>query len=490
MRKIEYYEKFINKLNEFLGVKLELKERGSEIEFIPEFNSKFIKKTFEQIGMTFLILESILEEYYEDGKDVYFTDLIEEFSQKLISHMTKGNLRIIEEQVGFIDNMKRICNETYESDNSNLNILLFRNNDNIEEELKNMGLDFLRFSSPKNMKEIFQEKLSLKMLNGDNLVLIVGEGFKGYGLGLNQTKETLFKNRMLIDLKKQNNNYLISYISFLSQNILSQLEETIETQKNRKGIKVDEEKLKKLTEYSNNKIASSKGLFKNQNQTEKQGKKPYVYLQIKNNEMRIYLQNSIDSYLFYKAGRWKLKSFRVLKFLILEKFYMDSFLYYLLSDEKRNKNNKEIITQYVFNIDVLVSLIKELLEDKKGGLFIILKRTLKGEEQNKIFVNRNESRSIYEKTVMKNSKITNLINHNFEYLKLISKVDGAVVLGNELELISFGRLVKLDVNKDEKRLEGARSAAAISGSKYGISIKVSEDGHITVWEDKVKVLEI
>lgn len=53
MKKIEYYGEFLEKLSEYLGVKLKLKAHGNHVEFIPEFNSKFIKKTLEHIGEIF-----------------------------------------------------------------------------------------------------------------------------------------------------------------------------------------------------------------------------------------------------------------------------------------------------------------------------------------------------------------------------------------------------------------------------------------------------
>jgi len=166
---------------------------------------------------------------------------------------------------------------------------------------------------------------------------------------------------------------------------------------------------------------------------------------------------------------------------------MDSFVFHLFNDKIEKK---DIIENIIMNVDVLVCLIKNLLEEGKGGLFIILERTIKKIEREKIFVGGNEDNSIYKRTVLKDGNNTRIKNHNFEYLKLISKVDGAVTMDNEFNLLSFGRLVKLDMNGSKEKVEGARTAAAISGSKYGLAIKVSEDKKITVWEDGIKILEI
>ncbi|OQY42518.1 MAG: hypothetical protein B6227_01835 [Fusobacteriia bacterium 4572_74] len=486
MKKIDYYREFLEKLSEFLGVKLQLKAHGNHVEFIPELNSKFIKKTLENIGEIFEILDIILEEYYEENNNIYFTDLIEEFSQKLIGHMVREKLVVTSEQMNFMNIIKKICNETYESENSNLNILLFKDKEAIPEELKKMGLDFLPFDTPKKIEDIFKEKLSLKMLNGDNLVLIIDGDFRGYGLGVNDEKHKVFKERMLVKLRDQNNEYLISFISLLSKNILSYVDKDSIDIEVKAGFKLSEEKIKKLVKYSNEKMITSKFFFNSYNK-EKKERFPYIYMEIKDKELKLYLQNSIDNYLSYRGGKWKLKSFHILKFLIIEKFYMDSFVFHLFNDKIEKK---DIIKNIIMNVDVLVSLIKNLLEEGKGGLFIILERTIKKTERKKIFVGGNEDNSIYKRTVLKDGKNTRIKNHNFEYLKLISKVDGAVILDNEFNLLSFGRLVKLDMNGSNEKVEGARTAAAISSSKYGLAIKVSEDKKITVWEDGIKILEI
>ena len=107
-----------------------------------------------------------------------------------------------------------------------------------------------------------------------------------------------------------------------------------------------------------------------------------------------------------------------------------------------------------------------------------------------IFIDGNKDSSIYRRTVLKDKNNAQIKKHNFEYLKLISKVDGAVTMDNEFNLLSFGRLVKLDMNGSKEKAEGARTAAAISGSKYGLAIKVSEDKKITLWEEGIKILEI
>jgi hypothetical protein len=144
----------------------------------------------------------------------------------------------------------------------------------------------------------------------------------------------------------------------------------------------------------------------------------------------------------------------------------------------------------VMNIDMLIRIIKSLLDEGKGGLFLILNRTITKEQRKKIYIDEDSEKTIYEKIILKENKNAQLKDHNFEYLKLISKIDGAVTLDYNFNLLSFGKLIHLDLEGHTSNIQGARTAAALSGSKYGLAIKVSEDGNITIWQDKGKKLEI
>jgi hypothetical protein len=488
MTKLEYYNKFLKRINEFLGAEIELEEVGNQIEFVPKFKSNFMKRTLEQIGSFFLVADLLLEKYYENNNSIYFTDLIEEFTQILISEMVSNKFEINEEQLNFIETLKEVCNETYENKDSALSVLVFKDKNKIENELEKLNLDYIPFESQKEIQEIFEDKLSLIMLNGENLILIVGENYKAYGIGVNRSKNTIIKDDMFKGFRRENNTYLVSYLELLSEKLLIHIEDAISELESKERINLDEEKISRLVHYSKKQIISSKNLYDTHN------KKvvdmfPYIYMETSKRELKIYLKNSIDNFISYKNGRWRLKSYHVLKFLILDTFYMDSFIYSLFNERGKNR---ELTKNIVMNIDVLICLIKNLLYEGKGGLFLILKRTITSEELKKIYINDGEEKSIYEKIVLQKNKNVQLKDHNFEYLKLISKIDGAVTLDSSFNLLSFGKLIRLNVkgHKSDKTIQGARTAAALSASEYGLAIKVSEDGNITIWQNKGKKLEI
>ena len=71
-------------------------------------------------------------------------------------------------------------------------------------------------------------------------------------------------------------------------------------------------------------------------------------------------------------------------------------------------------------------------------------------------------------------------------LSRLASIDGATLVDREGRLITYGAIVP----SEQTRSEGARSAAARSISRYGLVIKVSEDGPIQIYEDRNLILEV
>jgi len=63
----------------------------------------------------------------------------------------------------------------------------------------------------------------------------------------------------------------------------------------------------------------------------------------------------------------------------------------------------------------------------------------------------------------------------------IASLDGAVVLGNSGEVLAYGAVVEPRRKGRIQAVEGSRTKAAIGASYYGLSVKVSSDGDITVF---------
>ncbi|MCB9652557.1 MAG: DNA integrity scanning protein DisA nucleotide-binding domain protein [Deltaproteobacteria bacterium] len=72
----------------------------------------------------------------------------------------------------------------------------------------------------------------------------------------------------------------------------------------------------------------------------------------------------------------------------------------------------------------------------------------------------------------------------------ISGLDGAVVLANSGELLAYGAVLDPRKAGRLRGTEGSRTKAAIGASNYGLAVKVSSDGDITVFAQGKRFLKV
>lgn len=70
-----------------------------------------------------------------------------------------------------------------------------------------------------------------------------------------------------------------------------------------------------------------------------------------------------------------------------------------------------------------------------------------------------------------------------DLLTRLASIDGALIVSQEGLLIGFGIILKLSASENFIAQEGARTNAAILGSRFGVAIKVSADGPISIYKD-------
>ncbi|MEP7367348.1 MAG: diadenylate cyclase [Acidobacteriota bacterium] len=66
-------------------------------------------------------------------------------------------------------------------------------------------------------------------------------------------------------------------------------------------------------------------------------------------------------------------------------------------------------------------------------------------------------------------------------LSELASLDGAVVISNQGDVLAYGAILHPKKTGKVNRAEGSRSKAAIGASNYGLALKVSSDGDITVF---------
>jgi DNA integrity scanning protein DisA with diadenylate cyclase activity len=70
-------------------------------------------------------------------------------------------------------------------------------------------------------------------------------------------------------------------------------------------------------------------------------------------------------------------------------------------------------------------------------------------------------------------------------LETLARIDGAVVLDSESNLLAFGAILHYPDLADlhPENIEGGRSSAAIGASRFGKVLKISEDGLISFYQN-------
>lgn len=72
----------------------------------------------------------------------------------------------------------------------------------------------------------------------------------------------------------------------------------------------------------------------------------------------------------------------------------------------------------------------------------------------------------------------------------LASLDGAMVLNNSANILAYGAVLRPRKTGRLRGSEGSRTKAAIGASHYGLSVKVSSDGDITVYHDGKQFISI
>jgi len=177
----------------------------------------------------------------------------------------------------------------------------------------------------------------------------------------------------------------------------------------------------------------------------------------------------------YRYGRWQ--------------YWNHAHLVTLLRDRARTRHvvpaslGKVVASIYRAAIDVSFR--------RSGGLFVILR-------------NRKSGPSVLRKGDAIGSPARGHVDVQFDAIlekhtiqtlpravaAEIAALDGAVVLDNSGRVLAFGAVLEPKKHGKLQGTEGSRTKAAIGASKYGVAVKVSSDGEITVYHNGTEFIRI
>jgi len=72
----------------------------------------------------------------------------------------------------------------------------------------------------------------------------------------------------------------------------------------------------------------------------------------------------------------------------------------------------------------------------------------------------------------------------------LASLDGAMVMGNSARILAYGAVFRPQRTGRLHGSEGSRTKAAIGASHYGLSVKISSDGDITVYHNGKQFISV
>ena len=72
----------------------------------------------------------------------------------------------------------------------------------------------------------------------------------------------------------------------------------------------------------------------------------------------------------------------------------------------------------------------------------------------------------------------------------VAALDGAVVVNNRGRFLAYGAVLQPRRRGKVAGTEGSRTKAAIGASHYGLAVKVSSDGDITVYHEGKRFISV
>ena len=514
-----------NEIDRFIGSKHNLiKERNLGLEYVyldREFKvMPYLKHNYNKLyDITSNEIYKLLKQNSDNliSIDKLINDIVFNY---LFENKMNISLRINLQIENFINTIKNISMLTYENKSIDIGIILCRNK-NALKKIKSMNeFTLINLNKVRIDKLFLEEKPLLKLIDNKNYVLLLDDEF--YVIGIlrrnNDCKliDKLFKEKImnyqeilfkcsildeLMDVIKEffSDDFLEMYIDSNKEakNVSYELLDKIESKKINidKNMEKLSKKLIKLLYHEKNQ------LFTDENSTLFND---IMYITLNNKESVFYSSN--EGVICYKNGRWNLRNYISLYheiFLAIHKYPQKLVLeriFTIIDDiiilgKYQNDRLLTFKTNLMGKLDNLTKLtfkftnnILNISNRKIGALFVIINdENIKEFEDNKQeYMEMHDTEKNYMK-LLEISEGINISEIDDELFILLSSIDGAVILDNSLNIISYGSMIKTqDIDRSNcANVYGARTNAAINATKLGTSIKISEDGDIDIYRNVI-----
>lgn len=522
-------------ITEFVGFGYDLKinsknvnESISRLEFVPENEHSVIKYVDKHYEKALEIIDLTIRNYLKKN-ELNFDDISYIFNKIAVSIIfkdltTDSEVKKIRRQ-HFVKTLQDMSNLTYENENIKMGIFYCKNGKAIDFLKNNDNFEYIKIKNCDLKEFIYSQKPLMKIIDNRNYAVVLNSDFYVVGViktsyGCNKICDIMSDIRLLrekslfisdlIDEIVQVTEKLYSDAFFehiLNQNSWNQTytgmekHEYYEFVKNRKETaKQSFEDLGKLVidtvkeekERINKELVEYSGQMDN-----------ILYITIENREIEFGINDYFS--ICQKSCDWKIKNYVSLAHHIFSGIYLNpNMLVYdkfqdIIKDVFKNcefnSYNKEkvknITSKEIKNIHVisekifkLIRNVREMSISNTGALFVIITdEKYYKENKNKLF-EASISINTYKNFVKSNNMNPCITEVNDDTLQLIASVDGATLLDKDFNIMSYSEMIKQHKNFDKSKcgkMYGARTNAAVNGAYFAISIKVSEDGDITLF---------
>ncbi|UTE77218.1 diadenylate cyclase [Rossellomorea sp. KS-H15a] len=536
-------------LEDYLGLEFDIEIDNSEgaTAFAVEINNideEVLSVNEELINSTITDMLNSLLTFYSSHKDlkfkpIYSSVLIEELVHNTIDNSSNVQL------ANFLEDLKRISVKTYETESTSMGFIVIKEDlNNIKDVLANLDIEFIDYNSAFNIREVEKDKQVFKLVDSLSLVYVVNHNYEIIGLGKKMKgKKSIFD--IMMNRHRKHDELLLKYsaYSYFISNSNANLEGEEKLKKWKNTLtKLETYILEKVNQFNNsyNDISDLIDDFHDGKLDEKSyesiRKELEIYLIYFNKtELRrigaleeinsflsdlkdftdrdrnnLKLRNIIDFVYIkdkqlnwsitpnliinFNNGKWKLKNYAILSNIIAN-YIIRQYSPKNLPYDKEIRSLLRTISFSISRVLDLFSSIKSLSSQNKGALIVLLNRTT-------------SNKSTIYKGLLKEGKLTtgdnnriiqtpssnpiNIRSCDSYMFELLASIDGAILLDSYFNLLSYGEIINNNINQANSKIQfrGARTTAAMNASKFGLAIKVSEDGDISVFEDGTLLMTI
>ncbi|MBO9128121.1 hypothetical protein [Bacillus sp. 165] len=490
---LSFFNHFRAELRSFIGLDLEFIPSNKEhelIEYQLQSNSiqdVLVHKLFDRLLGK---VTTVLSNYYDRSAEFELQQLIsvvEEIALLIIFHPHIDKQKKLK-PYAFVKLLKDISTKTYESAHTALGFFYFKaKSSDIQQELSSYPFEYIPLEFPIDIRGFIADKRSLKLVDNEHISLVVNHNFFVTGFVRRQTECNTIRSVVLnlyneIDEWQLRQLYYEGMYEYISCKTTKEEFESTAYEQFMSDIHMQLQKINK------------------RNREKKKAFPSFQFIDINNSDINWYTDHNFT--LRLSNGSWKVKHYLAFKSMFLEIFLpynnkeMVSFLM-----KGTSAFHQSLIDLTVKRIDKMVNLIKRLGQAGKGALFIILCDSPCGATHEPVLFNTalqqipasmllrgSTSLQKFTPIIKQEDYALNILRCDLSYLELISTIDGAVIFDSSFNILSFGEL--LDVSNVRTEALGARTAAAYAGSRFGIAVKVSQDGDVVMLQNGKTLIEI